>query len=869
MSHPKHRLTAISLALSSVLLLSACNSSNNAETSLVGTAFKGPIDNAQINVLSQDNTQLASGVSQNGKFTIPDLDNLPADQVIFIETLNGQYTDEATGETVTPTNTGLMTAFTAAELQKVMNNKEVLAITPETTIMARLVKKFLAAGKSPAQAIADAKATVEQQLIDGTSPVGGVSEGLLLTGDLTTAIPADQFEALARNRAISFSYDAQSKNLRPDQVFDMISATATDLEDGALDGKDVDGNTLTLVDKDNNPIDLSKVDRKTDYGLARTRLLNNTINRFASGNASEEEKAELEKMGIDTSYFDQLAQANADAEAQTQANLAATNLPAFNFLPVLTDEDGDATNNAATYTLTATPDVNVTINAPGASWTTPMLRYNGMQLPPVIEANRNDAMTLNLVNDLTEETTIHWHGFKIPGDQDGGPDFPVAANGGKTYSFPMLQPAASLWFHPHPDMKTGEQVYRGLAGVFLLKDAISDQLEASNELPSGNYDIPMLIQDRRFADEVNGVRELEYRNLPMDADGMLGSDILVNGAILPKLDVETRQYRLRIYNTSNARTYNFALSDGASFTVVGTDGGLLPEPVTVTELMLGAAERAEIVIDFGNYNVGDKVMLISKAFAGSNMMAMDGMNMDGNMDGMNGGMGGMNGGSGGNSMPGNGGNTGGMGGNTGGMTGGNMGAVDLTDMAINGRRMDVMRFDITTQVTDPVTLYTALPATAEINTQRLQASDADKVRDFVLTMAMGDMNGGGMNGGNNGGMAGMSFLINGKSFDINRIDEVVNLADGDTEIWSIQNMSPMAHPFHVHAIQWQVLDRNGVPASGVDLGWKDTVLVQPGETVRIIGRFDPLVNYGDYMYHCHILEHEDDGMMGFFKITNQ
>ena len=864
MLYSKSRLTALSLALSGALLLSACGGGNETASTLVGTAFKGPIDNAQINVLAQNDELIANGSSNAGKFTIPGLDNLPADQVVFIESLNGQYTDEATGELVTPANTGLMTAFTGAELQSLIANQEVIAMTPETTIMARLVKKFLAAGMAPAEAIAEAKTRVESQLIDGTSPIGGMAESLLLTGDLSTAIPADQNEALARNRAISFSYDAQSKNLRPEQVFELITATVDDLEDGTLDGIDASGNAVVLTDRDSQPLDLSTVDRKTDYGLARTRLLNNTINRLASGNLSDAERSELEQMGIDTGYFDQLAQANAAAEAQTAANLLATNLPDFNFLPVLTDEDGDATNNAATYTLTATPDVNVTINAPGASWTTPMLRYNGIELPPVIEARRGDFMTLNLNNSLNEDTTIHWHGFKIPGDQDGGPDYPVAAGNSMTYSFSMLQPAASLWFHPHPDMRTGEQVYRGLAGVFLLKDAISDQLEANNELPSGAYDIPMLIQDRRFADEVNGVRELEYRNRPMDADGMLGSDILVNGAILPKLDVETRQYRLRIYNTSNARTYNFALSDGSSFTVVGTDGGLLPEPVTVSELMLGAAERAEIVIDFVNYNVGDRVMLISKAFAGSNMMAMDAMNMDGgNMDGMsgmNGGsgdMGGMTGGSmGGNGMPGNG----------GGMTGGNMGAVDLTDMAVNGRRMDVMRFDIATQAADPVTLYTALPATAEINTQRLQASDADKVRDFVLTMTMGNMNGGGMSGGNNGGMAGMSFLINGKSFDINRIDEVVNLADGDTEIWSIQNMSPMAHPFHVHAIQWQVLDRNGVPASGVDLGWKDTVLVQPGETVRIIGRFDPLVNYGDYMYHCHILEHEDDGMMGFFRI---
>jgi FtsP/CotA-like multicopper oxidase with cupredoxin domain len=130
-------------------------------------------------------------------------------------------------------------------------------------------------------------------------------------------------------------------------------------------------------------------------------------------------------------------------------------------------------------------------------------------------------------------------------------------------------------------------------------------------------------------------------------------------------------------------------------------------------------------------------------------------------------------------------------------------------------------------------------------------------------MNMGNM-GGGRGGG--GDMGGMSFVINGKTFDMNRIDETITLANGNTEIWSIQNSSPMAHPFHVHAIQWQVLNRNGVAAAGTDLGWKDTVLVQPGQTVNLIGRFDPAINTGDYMYHCHILEHEDAGMMGIFRI---
>jgi FtsP/CotA-like multicopper oxidase with cupredoxin domain len=399
----------------------------------------------------------------------------------------------------------------------------------------------------------------------------------------------------------------------------------------------------------------------------------------------------------------------------------------------------------------------------------------------------------------------------------------------------MLQPAASLWFHPHPDMKTGEQVYRGLAGVYLLSDAISEQLETAKQLPMGNFDIPMLIQDRRFNAENNGVRELAYKTMNIDNDGMLGDTILVNGAVLPKLAVETRQYRFRIYNTSNARTYDFALSDGKKFKVVGTDGGLLASPVEVDHIMLGAAERAEVVIDFSQYGVNDKVMLVSKAFNGGIMDAM----MEGIDSDMSGGI--------------------------------------IEGMLANGMYLDIMRFDIATAATDDVTLYSALPSNAEIYS-RSTASQSDNTRNFVMTMLIGnegmDAGNAGMGNGNNGINSGndalmnMSFVINGKTFDMNRIDEVIDLSTlaNNTEIWSIQNLSPMAHPFHAHAIQWQILDRDSVPATGIDLGWKDTVLVQSGETVNFIGRFDPVVNKGDYMYHCHILEHEDAGMMGFFKI---
>jgi FtsP/CotA-like multicopper oxidase with cupredoxin domain len=534
-------------------------------------------------------------------------------------------------------------------------------------------------------------------------------------------------------------------------------------------------------------------------------------------------------LGVDV---DALRGDQANKEANLTAEVAkyidSSTLPTLHVLETMTDEDGDLTDAKATYTLSANKDVNVTIETPEGSWITPMWRYNNKQLPMVIRTNRGNAMTLKLDNQLDADSTIHWHGFKIPAIMDGGPDVPVAKQTIKDYTFTMQQPAAPLWFHPHPDMQTGKQVYMGLAGAFLLEDNITKILETNKNLPSGDRDVVLLVQDRRFAVEANGVRELKYMNMDMDSDGMLGDTILVNGSVVPKHEVDTAQYRFRLYNVSNARNYDFAFNDGRKFKVVATDGGLLNEPVELDHITLGAAERVEIVVDFSADAVGSKVMMVSQPTAG------DIMNMDTASSDAGSGMSGMGGNSGMNDM-------------------GTQNALGGTEgRAGSGQGLVIMRFDVTNTVTDDVTLYTSLPSNAEIvtRTDETTASNKDNPRQFVMTMVMGTDS--------------MSFVINGKAFDANRVDEFI--AAGATEIWEIKNSSPMAHPFHAHAVQYQILERDGKPATGTDLGWKDTFLVQPGKTVKIIAKFDPTINVGDYMYHCHILEHEDAGMMGYFRV---
>ena len=453
----------------------------------------------------------------------------------------------------------------------------------------------------------------------------------------------------------------------------------------------------------------------------------------------------------------------------------------FQYLPMLTDSDGNPNDNNATYNLTVDANVAVKVVTPTGTWTTPMMRYNSLQLPPVIVAKRGTNIRVNVQNRLAQPTTVHWHGFKIPAVQDGGPDEPIAVGASRTYNYQISQAAAPLWFHPHAEGSTAVQVYSGLAGAFVITDDITQNLETTKQLPSGAYDIPLLVQDRSFLPaNAAGVRGLAYGGMMAGMFGMLGDRMLVNGVEQPTLSVNTRQYRFKIFNASNARNYDFALSNGAAFSVIATDGGLLPTPVRADHVLLSAGERAEIVVDFRTMALNSTVSLVNRLVAAGTTAS------------------------------------------------------------------ELMRFTVATQAVDDVTLYASLPANADIN-QRLLAASATAGRTFVMNMV---------------GM--MQFAINSKLFNIGRIDELA--ANGATEVWTISNATMMAHPFHAHAIQWQVLDRSGVPANGVDLGWKDTVLVQPGETVRIIGKFDPIINKGLYFYHCHILEHEDAGMMGTFFI---
>jgi len=248
----------------------------------------------------------------------------------------------------------------------------------------------------------------------------------------------------------------------------------------------------------------------------------------------------------------------------------------------------------------------VTKGDPAALQTLP-----GSYLGPIVRVRKGQRVRIVFTNDLPEQSIVHWHGLHVPDDMDGHPRHAVGPGQTYVYEFQVLDRAGTYWFHPHPHEITGSQVYKGLAGLFL----VSDEEETAAGLPSGEYDIPLVIQDRTF----DADNQLLY--LPggmMDQTmGFLGERVLVNGQPDLVLPVATRPYRLRLLNGSNSRIYKLGWEDGTPLTVIATDGGLLEKPVQRSYVVLAPAERVELWVDFSGRPLGTELRLQSLAFAGA------------------------------------------------------------------------------------------------------------------------------------------------------------------------------------------------------------------------------------------------------------
>jgi blue copper oxidase len=229
-------------------------------------------------------------------------------------------------------------------------------------------------------------------------------------------------------------------------------------------------------------------------------------------------------------------------------------------------------------------------------------------LGATIHINQGETFQLDFKNSLSEATNIHWHGLEVPALQDGYPTNLTASGSSFLYDFKVKNRPGTYWYHPHPDMATARQTYLGLAGFFIVGSAEEDALG----LPSGEFDVPLVVQDKRLNSGLSYDPSDDDHNI-----GMFGESVLVNGTAGSMLEVATRTYRFRLLNGSNARIYNFALSSGAAFQLIGTDGGLLDAPAPVTAVSLAPGERADVLINFGGNSVGDEVFLQSNTFEGT------------------------------------------------------------------------------------------------------------------------------------------------------------------------------------------------------------------------------------------------------------
>jgi spore coat protein A len=393
---------------------------------------------------------------------------------------------------------------------------------------------------------------------------------------------------------------------------------------------------------------------------------------------------------------------------------------------------------------------------------TPGITYNGGFVAPTIRARSGRTAKVTFTNKLGIGANVHLHGAHVPPSSDGYPTDLIAPGASRTYVYPNDQPGSTLWYHDHTHHMEAEHVYRGAAGFYLL----GGPDEYALGLPTGAYDIPIVIRDAHF-DEAGA--------LILDPSAPEArSTLLANGKPVPYFPVKRRKYRLRFLNGSVHRIFKLDLG-GEEMVQIGSDGGLLPEPLRRTELLIAPAERVEVVVDFSRHAAGTRLVLAEP-------------------------------------------------------------------------HGPVMRFDVTG---GPVPDGSRVPSRLR---PLPRLGSPVRTRKFKLAVAPSKL----------------AYAINDLEWDANRVDAVI--PEGSTEIWELYNADSydsefggIDHTFHLHMVQFRVLDRDGKPPLPGEHALKDTVLVRPGETVRIQATFKGFA--GRYPYHCHMQEHNVAGMMAQMEIV--
>lgn len=413
---------------------------------------------------------------------------------------------------------------------------------------------------------------------------------------------------------------------------------------------------------------------------------------------------------------------------------------------------------------------------------TPTWGYSRPMLGPTLRARRGETVAIAVENALPETTTTHWHGMHLPARFDGGPHQPIPPDDRWLPSWTIDQPAASLWYHPHPHGATLRHVYRGLTGMFIIDD--DDQPQ---DLPNtyGVDDIPVIIGDYKF--DAGG----QLDESDPDDRGLLGDTIATNGIAGAFFEARTQRVRLRLLNGSAGRFYNLGFTDNRPFAMVASDGGLLEKPFSLNRIQLTPAERAEIVVDI---NPGERVTL--HAFPIDTWPDETWRDRFGFTD-----------------------------------------SFDVLELQAAPNLRNSALLPPQLAALPPV----APPAGAQRREFRLQRGNDPDGKNV--------------------------FKINDLLMDMNRID--FDGPEGSEEIWEVTGRDRLwPHNFHVHNAQFRIIDMDGKSPPPELTGWKDTVFIYPQTTVRFAVRFNA---YGDpvnpFMFHCHLLFHEDQGMMGQFRVA--
>jgi spore coat protein A len=437
---------------------------------------------------------------------------------------------------------------------------------------------------------------------------------------------------------------------------------------------------------------------------------------------------------------------------------------------------------------------------------TRMWGFNGSSPGPLFETRSGQGLMVEWINQLPQKhflpidhtlhgaeadqpevrCVVHLHGGRTPAASDGYPEDWVVPGKSLLYHYPNQQDASLLFYHDHTMGINRLNIFAGLQGLFLIRDEAEDALN----LPSGRYEIPLMLFDRFLRSD----GQLEY---PVSGDPkspwvpeVYSNVMLANGKLCPYLDVEPRKYRFRVMNGSNARFFRLSFGNLLEMNIIGGDQGLLEAPVKTKRALLSPAERTDIVFDFSAY-AGQKIVLKSDSF-------------------------------------------------------------------------DIMEFRVATMgAKDSSSLPSTLRPVA-----RIPESRAVKTRRLTLDESMNKV------------QESMGMLLNNTPWHHPVTEKpVINT----TEIWELVNLTEDTHPIHLHLVKFQILDRRSfdvfhfqdtgemrytgraLPPAPEETGWKDTVRCEKGNVTRIIVPFEGYT--GRYVWHCHLLEHEDNEMMRPYEVV--